>query len=56
MVDVVFLGAFVKYKISLSRGETVIAHSADSVLRKRVTAGDQVTVGWSHADHRVLDS
>jgi ABC-type Fe3+/spermidine/putrescine transport system ATPase subunit len=56
VADVVFLGAFVKYKVSLATGEIVFVHSADPALRRRITAGDKVQVGWSADDHRVLDS
>ncbi len=56
VADAVFLGAFVKYRLSLAGGEEVVVHSPDPALRRRINAGARVMVGWNADHHRVLDS
>ncbi len=52
--DVVFLGAFAKYRVILGTGEALNVHSGDPRLRRELSVGDPVTIGWSPEDQHVL--
>jgi ABC-type Fe3+/spermidine/putrescine transport system ATPase subunit len=53
--DVLFLGAFVKYRIRLPDGRKVTATSADRAIRVAVSVGKPVWVGWSLKDQRIIE-
>jgi ABC-type Fe3+/spermidine/putrescine transport system ATPase subunit len=53
--DLVYLGAFVRYTVSLPSGEHVTATSADRALRLSLAVGEPVWVGWSLDDQRVIE-
>ena len=53
--DVVFLGAYVRCEVVLSGGDRVTAHLSGPAARGAVRIGDCVRLGWSAADHRVIE-
>jgi ABC-type Fe3+/spermidine/putrescine transport system ATPase subunit len=54
MDDIVFLGAFAKYRIVLESGETLAVHSAEPRLRRELAIGAPVSIGWASEDQHVL--
>ncbi|MSP83350.1 MAG: ABC transporter ATP-binding protein [Alphaproteobacteria bacterium] len=52
--DVVFLGPYVRYRVTLASGEEIAAHSADTGRRAGMAVGAAVQIGWEAADHRVV--
>jgi ABC-type Fe3+/spermidine/putrescine transport system ATPase subunit len=55
LLDSVYLGAYVKYLVEVAGGETVTVHSADASLRRALSRGARVAVGWDRDAHRVID-
>ncbi len=53
--DMVFLGPYVQYRITLDDGVDVIVNNADLNLRKGLEIGSAVRVGWMLSTHRVID-
>ena len=54
IVDIVYLGAYVKFRIELDDGEILVAHVPALALHEKVEIGKPVLAGWSAGDHRVL--
>ncbi len=54
LADVIYLGAFVKYSVALPGGQKVTVHSADLALRRSLTLGQPVRIGWSMDEQRVI--
>jgi len=54
LADSVFLGPYVKYRVSLANGAEMTVHSPDIALRHRLALGDAVRLRWSPTQHRVL--
>ncbi len=52
--DVVFLGAYTRYRVTLASGEEVAAHRGDAGARAALAVGATVRIGWAAADHRVV--
>ena len=53
--DVVYLGAFVRYRIELPGGQRLIATSADRAMRLKLAVGEPVWCGWSLVDQRLIE-
>jgi ABC-type Fe3+/spermidine/putrescine transport system ATPase subunit len=53
--DLVYLGAFVKYRIALPDGQRLTATSPDRVVRLALSLGKPVWVGWALDDQRVIE-
>ena len=53
--DMVYLGAFVRYRLALPSGESITATSADRALRAAVAVGRPAWCGWSLGDQRIID-
>jgi ABC-type Fe3+/spermidine/putrescine transport system ATPase subunit len=45
LADAIYLGAFVKYVVTLDNGQRAIAHSADPAARRASKPGQPVTIG-----------
>jgi ABC-type Fe3+/spermidine/putrescine transport system ATPase subunit len=54
LADAIFLGAFVRFMVTLADGQRVTLHSPDAGLRKRLAIGQAVKIGWSLGDQRVI--
>lgn len=52
--DMVYLGAYVRYRIALPGSQRVSATSADRALRRALAIGNPVWCGWSLADQRLI--
>ena len=55
IVDMVYLGAYVKFQIELDDGELLIAHVPALALHEHLEVGKPIVAGWSAGDHRVLE-
>ncbi len=55
IVDMVYLGAYVKFQIELNDGEVLIAHVPALALHEHLEVGKPVVAGWSAKDHRILE-
>jgi ABC-type Fe3+/spermidine/putrescine transport system ATPase subunit len=53
--DIVFLGAYVRCSLMLDSGDRLTSHSGDKRLRDTVKVGERVEVGWTSADHRIIE-
>ncbi len=53
--DIIYLGAFVKYRVALPDGQRLTAVSADRVLRLALAVGRAVQVGWSVDDQLIIE-
>ena len=54
--DSVFLGPYVKYRVTLENGAEVVVHSQDVRLRHELVLGEPVQLSWGLAQQRVLVS
>jgi ABC-type Fe3+/spermidine/putrescine transport system ATPase subunit len=54
--DSVFLGPYVKYRVTLENGAEVVVHSQDVRLRHELVLGERVQLSWGLAQQRVLVS
>jgi len=52
--DLVYLGAFVRYRIGLPGGQRLIATSADRAIRLKLKIGAPIWCGWSLEDQRLI--
>ncbi len=52
--DSVFLGPYVKYRVTLENGAEVVVHSQDVRLRHELVLGERVQLSWGLAQQRVL--
>jgi ABC-type Fe3+/spermidine/putrescine transport system ATPase subunit len=55
LVDIIYLGGFVKYVVALRSGQRVAVHNSSGALRRSLTLNDPVNVGWSIEDQRVVE-
>ncbi|HXV23916.1 MAG TPA: ABC transporter ATP-binding protein [Alphaproteobacteria bacterium] len=55
IIDMVYLGSYVKFRIRLDDGEVLIAHVAALDLDGHHEVGARVVAGWSNGDHRILE-
>jgi ABC-type Fe3+/spermidine/putrescine transport system ATPase subunit len=53
--DIVYLGAFVRYRIELPGDQRLIATSADRAMRLKLAVGEPVWCGWSLVDQRLIE-
>jgi ABC-type Fe3+/spermidine/putrescine transport system ATPase subunit len=53
--DMIYLGAFVRYRIVLPDGQRLMASSADRAVRLALSIGGPVWCGWSLNDQRVIE-
>ena len=53
--DIVFLGAYVRCEVTLPGGYQVTAHLSGPAARAAVGVGDSVRLGWSTAEHRIIE-
>ena len=53
--DIVFLGAYVRCEVTLPGGELITAHLSGPAARAAVGIGDSVRLGWSTAEHRIIE-
>jgi spermidine/putrescine ABC transporter ATP-binding subunit len=53
--DMVYLGAYVKYRLALPGGQRITATSADRATRLALKVGEPAWAGWSLADQRVIE-
>lgn len=54
VLEVVFLGPYVHYKLIMDTGESVIIESRNMEQRKRAAPGARVAIGWKSSDQRIL--
>jgi len=55
VVDRVYLGSLVKYKVALGNGQFIAVHDAVEDNQERVELETEVRVTWSASQYRVLD-
>jgi spermidine/putrescine transport system ATP-binding protein len=55
LVDVIYLGVFVKYFVALPNGQRLTVHNPDADLRRSLALNAPVKIGWALADHRVIE-
>ncbi|HEY7765507.1 MAG TPA: ABC transporter ATP-binding protein [Aestuariivirgaceae bacterium] len=55
LVDIIYLGGFVKYVVALASGQRVAVHNSSGALRRSLALNDPVKVGWSAEDQRVVE-
>jgi spermidine/putrescine transport system ATP-binding protein len=55
LVDIIYLGGFVKYIVALSSGQRVAVHNSSGALRRTLALNDPVRIGWSAEDQRVVE-
>ena len=53
--DMVYLGAFVRYRVRLFEGLRITASTADRATRYALAVGKPVWAGWSLDDQRLID-
>ena len=54
LADSVFMGAMVKYDVTLASGQQIAVLSPDKARRHDVAVGDQVVVSWPAGDQRIV--
>jgi ABC-type Fe3+/spermidine/putrescine transport system ATPase subunit len=54
LVDMIYLGVFVKYVVALPTGQRLTVHNPDAALRRSLSLNAPVKIGWSFADQRVI--
>jgi ABC-type Fe3+/spermidine/putrescine transport system ATPase subunit len=52
--DMVYLGAYVRYRIALPGGQRLTATSSDRTMRHLLAVGEPVWCGWSLEDQRLI--
>jgi ABC-type Fe3+/spermidine/putrescine transport system ATPase subunit len=55
LVDVIYLGVFVKYIVVLPGGQRINVHNPDPALRRSLSLNAPVKIGWKVADQRVIE-
>jgi spermidine/putrescine transport system ATP-binding protein len=55
LVDIIYLGGFVKYIVALRSGQRVAVHNSSGALRRSLSLNDAVKIGWSPEDQRVVE-
>jgi len=54
ILEVVFLGPYVRYRLVTATGENVIIESRNMDQRKRAAPGENAVIGWRSTDQRIL--
>ena len=54
LADMIYLGAFVKYIVTLPTGQRVTVHNTDTALRRSLSVNQPVKIGWTAQDQRVI--
>jgi spermidine/putrescine transport system ATP-binding protein len=54
LMDMIYLGVFVKYIVALPTGQRVTVHNPDAALRRSLALNKPVQIGWSVEDQRVI--
>jgi spermidine/putrescine transport system ATP-binding protein len=55
LIDIIFLGIFVKYIVALPSGQRVSVHNPSAALRRSLKINEAVKIGWTAGDHRVVE-
>jgi spermidine/putrescine transport system ATP-binding protein len=55
LIDIIFLGIFVKYIVALPSGQRVSIHNPNAALRRSLLLNAPVKIGWAAGDHRVVE-
>jgi ABC-type Fe3+/spermidine/putrescine transport system ATPase subunit len=55
LVDVIYLGVFVKYIVALPTGQRINVHNPDAALRRSLSLNAPVKIGWNLVDQRVIE-
>ena len=55
LVDLIYLGVFVKYIVALPGGQRITVHNPDSALRRSLSLNAPVKIGWKWVDQRVIE-
>jgi hypothetical protein len=55
LIDIIFLGVFVKYIVALASGQRVSVHNPSAALRRSLSLNQKIRVGWAAGDHRVVE-
>ena len=55
IIDIIFLGVFVKYIVALASGQRVSVHNPSAALRRSLSLNQKIRVGWAAGDHRVVE-
>ena len=53
--DMIYFGAYVRYRIALPDGRRLSATSADRTLRSKLEIGKPIWCGWSFEDQRIIE-
>jgi hypothetical protein len=54
LADMIYLGPFVKYVVSLPSGQRVTVHNTETALRRSLSLNQPVKIGWAIGDQRVI--
>jgi spermidine/putrescine transport system ATP-binding protein len=55
LVDLIYLGVYVKYIVALPSGQRVTVHNSDAAVRRSLSLNAPVKIGWGLADQRVVE-
>jgi spermidine/putrescine transport system ATP-binding protein len=55
LIDIIFLGIFVKYVVVMPSGQRVTVHNSSTALRRSLSLNAPVKIGWATGDHRVVE-
>jgi spermidine/putrescine transport system ATP-binding protein len=55
LVDIIYLGGFVKYIVALPSGQRVAVHNSSGALRRSLAISDPIKIGWDREDQRVVE-
>jgi ABC-type Fe3+/spermidine/putrescine transport system ATPase subunit len=54
LVDMIYLGVFVKYVVALPAGQRITVHNPDGALRRSLSLNAPVKIGWAFEDQRAI--
>ena len=55
LVDVIYLGVYVKYIVILPSGQRLTVHHPDAALRQSLPLNARVKIGWALAHQRMVE-
>jgi spermidine/putrescine transport system ATP-binding protein len=55
LVDIIYLGVFVKYIVALPSGQRAAVHNSSTALRRSLSLNSAVKIGWTADDQRVVE-
>ncbi|HEY7748417.1 MAG TPA: ABC transporter ATP-binding protein [Aestuariivirgaceae bacterium] len=55
LIDLIYLGVFVKYIVALPSGQRISVHNPSTALRRSLSLNMPVKIGWATDDHRVVE-